>query len=314
MIFSKNTRRQLLGAGAALLLLAGNGFAIDKEPLRVVATIPDIAVLAEYLGGEHVQVRSLSKGTENLHNVPVRPSMLIALSKADLFLEIGLSMEAAWIPELLLKANNKRIKPGSPGFQNCSEGWEAMGVPVVLTRSEGDLHPQGNPHFNLDPLGGPHLAKKVHEALVRIDPAHKAFFDSRLKAWNLELEAKRKRWALIAKQLKGRKVAVYHTEYNYLLSRLGMVLAASIEPKPGIPPGPGDVARIVKLMRKDKVEVILTAGWSNNRQVADIARKTGAKVVELPNQVKGAPWAKSWLELMSGVHERLADAFELELD
>ena len=108
-------------------------------------------------------------------------------------------------------------------------------------------------------------------------------------------------------------VSSYGGLANYLAQRLGMQVTASIEPKPGIPPSPGDVARVVKKMRDEGVKVILTAAWSNNRQIADIARKAGAKVIELPNQVKGASWASDWIALMDGVHTRLAKAFDLEL-
>lgn len=308
---NKIARRSLLALALALFALPAGAGSLDR--LRVVATIPDLATLAEELGGEHVQVRSLSKGTENLHSVHVRPSMLIALSKADLFLEMGLSMEAAWLPELMLKAQNDKIRPGRPGFQNCSEGWEAIGVPEKLSRKEGDIHPEGNPHFNLDPLGGPHLAARVHGVLVRVDPAHRETYDRNYAAWKERLAEKQERWSAIAKGLAGHKVVVYHTEYDYLAQRLGMQVTASIEPKPGIPPSPGDVARVVKKMRDEGVKVILTAAWSNNRQIADIARKAGAKVIELPNQVKGASWASDWIALMDGVHTRLAKAFDLEL-
>ncbi len=297
----------------ALALLALPGSAASSDRLRVVATIPDLGTLAEEIGGEHVQVRSLSKGTENLHSVHVRPSMLIALSKADLFLEMGLSMEAAWLPELLLKAKNRRIEPGQPGFQNCSDGWKVIGVPLNLSRKEGDVHPEGNPHFNLDPEGGLHLAAKVHEALVRVDPMHREAYDRNYEAWKKRLAERSKRWKLIAKGLAGKKLVVYHSEYDYLAQRLQMDVIASIEPKPGIPPSPSDVAGVVKKMKAEGAKVILTAAWSNNRQIADIARKTGARVVELPNQVKGASWANDWIDLMDGIHTNLAEAFELEL-
>jgi ABC-type Zn uptake system ZnuABC Zn-binding protein ZnuA len=292
-----------------LALLSARG----PESVRVVATIPDLARLAEEIGGEHVEVRALSKGTENLHAVHVRPSMLIALSKADLLLEMGLSLEAAWLPELLLKSKNKRIAPGAPGFQNCSDGWEARDVPPELSRKEGDVHPQGNPHFNLDPLGGPHLAAKVHGALVRIDQAHKEQYDNNYAAWKKRLADKQERWQAIAAKLAGKRVAVYHTEYSYLAARLGMEVTVSIEPKPGIPPSPADVTRIVRTMQSEDVKVILTAAWSNNRLIADIARKTGADVLEIPNQVGGASWATDWIALMDGVHERLAQVFRVSL-
>lgn len=306
--------RRLLGALLLLLGLAAAAPAAAADRLKVVGTIPDLATLAEEIGGDRVEVRSLSRGTENLHMVQVRPSMLIALNRAELYLQMGLSMEAVWITDLLIRAKNKRIASGSRGFQNCSEGWEAIQVPKSLSRKGGDLHPQGNPHFNLDPLGGPYMAAKVHEALVRIDPDGKEVYDRNLAAWEKRLAEKQERWRKIRKALEGKKIVVYHMEYNYFARRAGMEVVASIEPKPGIPPAPGDVTRVVEIMEETGADVIVTAAWSNNRQTADIARRTGATVVELPNQVKGAPWAQDWIGLMDGVHERLAEAFELELD
>ena len=310
------TRRSLTALGGALALLALlPAFApTPAKALKVVATIPDLADFAQRIGGERVEIKTLSKGTENLHNVHVRPSMLIALSRADLFLEMGLSMEAAWLPELLVRSGNDAIQPGSKGFQNCSVGWTAIDVPDSLSRKEGHLHPEGNPHFNLDPRAGRHLATTVHAALVRVDPGGEEFYDANLKTTLKALEVAEARWAKLGKQWKGKQVCVYHTEFNYFAQRYGMQLAVSIEPQPGIPPTPGDVARVVKEMREQEVGVILTAAWSNNRQVADIARKAEAQVIELPNQVKGADWAPDWIQFQDGLHARIAAAFGTKVE
>lgn len=309
------TRRYLLKSfalGALLAVTVSPSLASSPVPadkVKVVATIPDLADFARRIGGERVDVKALSKGTENLHTVHVRPSMLIALARADLYLQMGLSMEAAWMPELLIRSGNDDIQPGAAGFVNCSSGWEAIEVPEDLSRREGHLHPEGNPHFNLDPKAGRHLVTKVHAGLLRVDPEGKETYDRNLKAVLEKLDEAEKRWAEQGAKWKGLKVCVYHTEFSYLAKRYGMEQAVSIEPKPGIPPTPGDIARVVKQMREQKVGVILTASWSNNRQVADIARKTGAKIVLLPNQVKGADWATDWFTFQDGMHERLAQAF-----
>lgn len=304
------TRRTALAATALALLAMLTAFApAASKPIQVVATIPDLADFAQRIGGERVEIKTLSKGTENLHNVHVRPSMLIALSRADLFLEMGLSMEAAWLPELLVRSGNDAIQPGANGFQNCSVGWQPIDVPESLSRKEGHLHPEGNPHFNLDPRAGRHLATTVHAALMRVDPGGEAVYDANLKTTLKALEEAEARWAKLGAKWKDLKVCVYHTEFNYFAQRYGMQLAVSIEPQPGIPPTPGDVARVVEEMREQQVGVILTAAWSNNRQVADIARKAGAKVVELPNQVTGAEWASDWIRFQDGLHERIAEAF-----
>ncbi len=300
--------------GAALVgVLAWTAFASPpRAELRVVTTIPDLADLAREIGGDRVSVKSLSKGTENLHQVPVRPSMVVALNKADLLLQMGLSLESSWLPGLLLAARNKDLEPGHPGFVNCSAGWEALDVPENLSRRQGDLHPEGNPHFNLDPRAGRHLARQVHDGLVGVDPGGEEYYAGRLAEYEKKLEAAEKRWAKLGRKLAGKRVAVYHTEYRYLANQLGMEVATSIEPKPGIPPSPGDIARVVQAMKEKEVKVILTAAWSNNRQVVDVARKTGAEVLELPNQVGGASWAESWIAMQDGVHQRLAEAFGID--
>lgn len=299
----------LLFAALAPAVRSAHAAAPVADPLQVVATIPDLADFARRIGGERVEVKALSKGTENLHEVHVRPSMLIALTRADLFLQMGLSMEAAWLPELLMRSGNDDAQPGAAGFQNCSQGWDPIDVPEDLSRKQGHLHPEGNPHFNLDPKAGEHLARSVHAALVRVDPAGEEFYGERLAETLEALAEAGERWERIGAHWKGRKVCVYHTEYDYLARRYGMEVAVSIEPKPGIPPSPADVKRVVETMRERAVGVILTAAWSNDRQVADIARRTGATVVELPNQVRGAPWATDWIALQNGVHERVAEAF-----
>ena len=145
-----------------------------------------------------------------------------------------------------------------------------------------------------------------------VDPGGEEYYAGRLAEYEKKLEAAEKRWAKLGRKLAGKRVAVYHTEYRYLANQLGMEVATSIEPKPGIPPSPGDIARVVQAMKEKEVKVILTAAWSNNRQVVDVARKTGAEVLELPNQVGGASWAESWIAMQDGVHQRLAEAFGID--
>jgi zinc/manganese transport system substrate-binding protein len=307
------SRRHSLAGLLGLLLCPTLSWASPSaDPLKVVTTIPDLADIVREIGGERVEVKSLSRGTENLHAVPVKPSMLIALSKADVFFEMGLSMESAWIPELLIAARNDDIAVGRPGFVNCGEGWEPIEVPDQLSRREGDIHPEGNPHYNLDPRAGRHLADRVLEGLARNDPKHRAGYERRHAAYLEKLAEAEARWKGYRDRLAGKKIAVYHIEYNYLALYHGMQVSVSIEPKPGIPPAPSDVARAIREIRDAEVPVIVTAAWSNNRQVSSVAKTTGARLVELPNQVGGAKWATSWIALMDGIHERLAKAFAEE--
>lgn len=299
-------RRFLLGLTlCALLPLASAG---PAERLKVVATIPDLADLVREIGGERVEVSSIARGLENLHAVSAKPSHLVALSRADLFVEVGRSLEVGFVPGLLENARNERIKPGAPGFVNVSEGWESLDVPVELSRKAGDIHPQGNPHLNLDPRAGLHMAERVLAGLVRVDPASKDAYQARFEAYAKRLAEAEARWKTAGAAWKGRKVVVYHQEYGFLALAYGIEILASIESKPGIPATPNHMAEVIGTMKAQGCKVIVSAPWSNNSDVARVAEATGAVVVELPNQCGGMKGAESWIGMMDVIHERLGKA------
>jgi zinc/manganese transport system substrate-binding protein len=280
-----------------------------REPLKVVATIPDLADITRVIGGDRVEVTTICKGRENTHFVTAKPSHLVALSRADVLVQIGLSLETAFVPGLLENARNPRIQPGQPGFVNTSEGWSALGVPKVVDRKNGDVHPQGNPHMNLDPRGGRQMAERVYAGLCAVEPASKAAFEQRYKTYLGELDVAEQRWKETGAAWKGRKVVVYHAEFDYLAAAYGLTLVGAVEPQPGIPPTPGHIAELVDALRGTPDALILTAVWSNNKQVAELARQTGAKVVELPNLCGGLPGTATWIAMMDLVHARLQTAF-----
>lgn len=285
---------------------------VASAQVQVVTTIPDLADVAKVIGGERVaKLTSLAKGTMNIHAVPLRPSKLVATSRADLFVQMGLSLEHAYVPGLLAQARNKKIRPGAPGFLNASEGWQAIEVPEVVSRGlSADLHPDGNPHFNLDPRAGRHLADRILEGFRRVDPEGAKGYEARHAAYVAELARKEEGWAALRAKLAGKRVVTYHGDFNYFLRAAGMQEHARLEPKPGLAPTPGHMAELIKSMRAEKVGVILTAKWSNNASVRFVAEKTGARVIELPTMVGGAEGADSWIEMMDLLHRTLVAAFE----
>jgi zinc/manganese transport system substrate-binding protein len=299
----------LLLAAPALAGSVGSAQEPRRAPIALVATIPDLGDLCRAIGGPEVAVHVLTKGTENQHAVVARPSMLVQLSRADAFAQIGLSLESSWIPGLLEAARNERIAAGAAGFIDASVGWHALAVPQVLDRRGGDVHPHGNPHMNLDPRAGPHLAQRVLEALVRLRPEARAGFELRHAAWLEQLAPAQARWAELGRALRGRKLVCYHQEFDYFAAHHGMQIVGTVESKPGVPPTASHLAALVELMRAQEVDLILSAAWSNDRQLADLARRTGARVLVLPTYVGGQPDCGSWIELMDCLHRRVAEHF-----
>jgi ABC-type Zn uptake system ZnuABC Zn-binding protein ZnuA len=277
--------------------------------LRVVTTIPDLADIVREIGGDRVRVDSLAKGTMNIHSVPLRPSALVKVNKADLFVQMGLSLEHSFVPGLLMGARNRRIEPSAPGFVNCSVGWEAIDVPAEVDRGQtADIHPEGNPHFNLDPRSGRHMARQVLDGLVRVDPGSKDYYEERHAAYVEKLEAAETRWEAMAEKMRGTEVVTYHFDFDYFARSRGMVVVDTIEPKPGVPPAPRDLAQIIALMKEKGVKLVLTAKWSNNKSVRFVAQKAGARVLELPVLVGGVEGTETWIGMMDHLHDRLAAA------
>jgi len=306
-------RRTLFTLALALLAEPGRaGHPAPEEPLRVLCTLPDLADIVERIGGDAVLVQAVAKGTENVHAVRLKPSHIVAASRADAFFELGLSLEHAWVPGLLETSRNARIRVGAPGFVNVSRGWQTIEVPQSLSREQGtDLHPEGNPHFNLDPRGGRHMARVVLEALEALRPQRAAEFRRRHAELAAELDVAEARWAALAELARGHKAVTYHTEFDYLLRSLGIELVATLEPKPGVAPTPRHVAEVIQVMRREKVDFLLTAAWSNTRLVDDVCKKSGAKKVELPSMVGGASGADSWIAMMDLCHRRIASCLGL---
>jgi ABC-type Zn uptake system ZnuABC Zn-binding protein ZnuA len=294
----------LLAAAWALVLPAR---AADK--LKVVATIPDLASMAVAIGGESLEVVVLAKGSSNLHQVTARPSHLVALHKADVFLQVGLSLETSFVPALLDGCGNARIQPGAKGFVNVSEGYAAIGVPTELSRKDGDVHPHGNPHLNLDPLAGEHMARRIHAGLVANLPAEAKRFDAGLEAYLKRIAEARSRWELAAKEWKGRRVAGYHSDYGYVVRAWGLDDAGSIEEKPGIAPTPNHLARVVQRYKELQPVLVLVAPWSNNSTVARVVEQAGCSVCELPSRCDAEGKLFDWIHMMDELHARLAKGF-----
>src|SRR6476659_5882540 len=166
----------------------------QAAPIKVVTTITDLKSIAELIGCNKVSVNSIATGYQNPHFVDPKPSYIISLSNADLFITIGLDLETGWSPQLLASSRNTKIQKGAAGYVDASEGIGLQQVPTSANRAEGDIHIYGNPHYWLDPLNGKVIARNIANGLERVDPASKATYETNLKAFDKTIDAKMKDW------------------------------------------------------------------------------------------------------------------------
>lgn len=294
----------LLAALAALGLRAGG---VEAARVRVIASLPDLKALTEAVGGDLVEVDSLARGAQNPHDVDIRPSLMLKLRRADLLVRNGAGGDP-WVEPLLLGAQNARIMPGAPGYVDASRGVPILPPGGPVDRSRGDVHPEGNPHFTLDPANAPLVTANILDGLVRVAPAHAGRFQSRRAEFLARLEQALAGWQATLAPARGAPVVTYHETFTYFLRRFGLVQAGVIEDRPGIPPSPAHLAGLVRLMRERGVRVIVAEPWADRSVVDLLARETGGRVVTLPAAVGGLRGVDTYLDLMDVQVRALAEA------
>ena len=212
---------------ALLALMLGAGQA-DAAKIRVVATLTDLADLTRNVGGDLVEVRSLATGIEDTHGVPMRPSFVPLLNRADLVVLVGFDCEHAFLPALLEASKNPRIQLGRPNYVDCSKGVTPRDVPKSTDHSEGDVHPYGNPHYMLDPVLAKIAVQNICDALVAVAPEHAADFTKNRDAYLAQLDAKIAGWQADLAPYKGAKFVSYHEHWPYLPRVSGWCITARL--------------------------------------------------------------------------------------
>jgi zinc/manganese transport system substrate-binding protein len=271
-------KRTLLALGCAWLL-AGPA----RAEIRVVATVPGLASLAKEVGGNAVSVKALSRATQDPHFVDAKPSLALDLNKAHLVVLMGLDLEVGWLPSLLVGARNPHIQPGSPGYLDCSQFVKKLGVPdAPVDRSMGDVHTGGNPHYLYDPRIGADVARGIARRLGELDPGNRAAYEANLAAFVARLDAARAGWEKRMAPYRGTPVVAYHNSWVYLSDWLGLPAVGFLEPKPGIPPNPRHVARLVSQARQRHVGLVLEESHHPDVTAKVVAEKLGAAFVRFP--------------------------------
>jgi ABC-type Zn uptake system ZnuABC Zn-binding protein ZnuA len=281
------SRPKLLALALFGVIVAARSLAYSADQIRVVATTNDLASVARAVGGDNVEVTTLARPTEDPHFVDGKPSFIRVINQADVLVEGGADLEAGWLPPLIASGRNARVALGSPGRVVASQGLSLLDVPAVLDRSMGDIHPYGNPHFMLDPTAAEVVAQSVAASYCAVDPERCSDYERNLSQFRSAIDARMPVWQAALDPFKGQKVVTYHKDYDYFLRRFGLVVAGTLEPKPGIPPSPTYLATLIPRMKIERVRLILIEPFRERSNPDFVAEATGAQVLVLPTIPSG---------------------------
>ncbi len=278
--------------------------------IHVVATTQDLKSIAEFIGGNKVDVFGIATGYQNPHFVDPKPSYIIKLSNADVFITVGLDLETGWSPPLLASSRNPKIQKGNAGYVDASIGVQLMQVPSSINRGEGDIHIYGNPHYWLDPLNGKQIARNICDGLERISPENKFFFEANLKTFNETIDTKLKTWNAQMAKYKGSKIIAYHNEWCYFENRFGLQVVDFLEPKPGIPPTPSQLVKIIGEVKDNHIKVIISSPYFTTSSSDVVAKQTGAKVLTLATSAGAFDSVKTYFDVFDYNIHQLTNALQ----
>ncbi len=279
--------------------------------VKVVATVEGLAALAREVGGDKVQVESLSRGTQDPHFVDANPMIAVKLRNAGLLVDVGLDLEIGWLPPLVNQSRNADIQPGGARRLTAANAIQVMDVPSgPVSRAQGDLHPGGNPHFLTDPRRAGQVAAAIAERLSGIDRGNAAYYAQRLQDFQRRLSAADARWQAKLAPVKGRKVFTRHRTMTYFFDWSGIASAGELEPRPGVPPPPAHLADLVLVAQREGVKAILVEDYYDTKSADVVARHSAAKIVQIPGDVGGEPGLDTYEKYMDVLVNRVVGAIQ----
>jgi zinc/manganese transport system substrate-binding protein len=287
-----------------LLLLASFAAAPHAHALNVFACEPEWGSLLHELAGDAIKVDVGTSALQDVHVIEAKPSLIAKVRRADLVVCTGADLEIGWLPQLIRQAGNPKVASGA-GYFLAADQITTLDKPTALDRAAGDIHPQGNPHFQLDPYRMLTIAKALAARLQQLDGANAATYQQHLADFGTRWQAAIGKWESKAAPLKGRKIVVHHLSWVYLEHWLGLEQIGALEPKPGVPPTSGHLASLIDVTKSSHTLAIVRAAYQDPKPGDWLAEQTGVPAVTLPFTVGGDDQAKDLFGLFDSTIDRL---------
>lgn len=266
-----------------------------QATLQVAATAPNLGMLASEIGGDHVAVNVLAPPDRDLHYLQARPSMMARLRNADLLVSVGADLEVGWLPVAIQNAGNGSIRRGQPGYFAGAQHTDLIQTGQEADRSRGDVHPQGNPHFYLDPVRLAEVGQALAARLGKLDPANADDYERRAEGFEEAVAERLPEWQSSTEGRDG--VVLYHKDADYLMDRLEVPILGYLEPLPGVDPTAKHLTSLVDKL-SNRNGVVLYTVFQPARAARFLESALGWSHYQLPVQVQPGDNAAAYFELI----------------
>ena len=260
---------------------------VSANALDVFSCEPEWAALVEELAGDGVRITVATTAFQDPHMLQARPSLIAGARSADLLVCTGADLEIGWLPLLLRRAGNPDIQPGSPGYFLAADHVRRIEIPASIDRSQGDVHPQGNPHIHLHPRNIERVAEALVDRLAQLDPDNAATYRANAEDFLQRWNDARDRWEDRAQSLAGMRIVSHHRSFSYLADWLDLDVVATLEPKPGIPPSGAQLSKLLEQLTPAPPAGIIRAPFENEKPALWLSDRLSIPVIEMAYTVGG---------------------------
>lgn len=260
---------------------------VQASALQVFACEPEWGALLQELAGDKAALTVATTAFQDPHQLQAKPSLIAAVRRAELVVCTGADLEIGWLPLLLRRSGNSRIRAGSSGYFLAADFVRRLEIPKSIDRSQGDIHPQGNPHVHLDPGNLQRIAKALSARLVALDPANAEFYQARADKFQSRLTTAISEWEERAVSLRGLRLVSHHRSFSYLAAWLDLDIVATLEPRPGIPASGAQLAALLEQLTPAPPAGVIRAPFENEKPSKWLTERMGIPEIVLPYTVGG---------------------------
>ncbi len=294
-------RRAVTAATRLWLTLAIAGsVSLAHAAVDVVTTTPELAAITREVGGNLVNVASLAKPNQDYHKVEAKPTDVVKVKNADVFVRVGLDLDM-WADAVMNAARNPKVQPGGAGYVDAGRLIKKREVPGTnISGASGDIHVFGNPHYWLSPGDAKVIAYEIDLALRTVDPKNAATYDANYGRFSAELTRRIAGWKADLAPYAGKAVVAYHDEWVYFLGDFGIKAFGYLEPKPGIAPSGSHISSLIAAMKRDGVKAVIIPSIYPTRFGDLVAKETGGTVAVVPYSV-GSRGTTDYISYMDAI-------------
>jgi zinc transport system substrate-binding protein len=287
---------------SAIFLFPCGGHAQAGKKLTVFVSIPPQKYFLQQIGKQRVDVQVMVQPGASPATYEPRPRQMAAISRTHIYFAIGVPFEKTWL---------KKITAANPDMQMVHTDRGILKIPMTANQAESEHHRQKDdqdhlgeldPHIWLSPALVMIQARTILNALVEIDPDHRAVYEANTNVFVSKLAALDADLKNIFASKQGFQFMVFHPSWGYFASAYGLQqVPVEIE---GKNPKPAQLKALIEHAKKKHIHIIFVQPQFSSRSAERVAKEIGGQVIIAD------PLASDWLANLREVAQKFKVALK----